>query len=259
MAIIAVYNIKGGVGKTATAVNLSYMSSATGNKTLLCDLDPQGSSSYYFRVKSKKKFSVDHFLEGGSSLEQSIRGTDYEHLDILPADFSYRNLDIALNHMKKSRKRLKPILDPLKAEYQHIFLDCPPNITLLSENIFYAADMVLIPFIPTTLSMLSFTKLLDFFKGSGIDRSKLFVVFSMVEQKKKIHRDMIDHFKGRKRILNTFIPYVTDIEKMGIYRQPVPAYLPNSKAGQTYTELWREIEKELLSQLDTDGPGCVIP
>jgi chromosome partitioning protein len=123
MAIIAVYNIKGGVGKTATAVNLSYMSAATGNKTLLCDLDPQGSSSYYFRVKSKKKFSADHFLEGGSSLEQSIRGTDYEHLDI------------ALNHMKKSRKRLKPILDPLKAEYQNVFLDCPPNITLLSENI----------------------------------------------------------------------------------------------------------------------------
>jgi cellulose biosynthesis protein BcsQ len=245
MAIIAVYNIKGGVGKTATSVNLSYMSAATGNSTLLCDLDPQGSSSYYFRVKSKKKFSADHFLEGGNSLERSIRGTDYNHLDILPSDFSYRNLDIALNHMKKSRKRLKPVLEPLTAEYRHIFLDCPPNITLLSENIFYAADMVLIPFIPTTLSMLSFTKLLDFFKESGIDRRKLFVVFSMVEQKKKIHQDMMQHFQGRKRILTTFIPYVTDIEKMGLYRQPVPAHLPESKAGKTYAELWREIEEQL--------------
>ena len=245
MAIIAIYNIKGGVGKTATAVNLSYMSAATGNSSLLCDLDPQGSSSYYFRVKSKKKFSADHFLEGGSSMVQSIRGTDYEHLDILPADFSYRNLDIALNHMKKSRKRLKRILAPLQAEYHNILLDCPPNITLLSENIFYAADIILIPFIPTTLSLLSFTKLLDFFKESGIDRRKLFVVFSMVEQKKKIHRDMIRHFKGRKRILNTSIPYVTDIEKMGLYRQPVPAYRPDSKAGKIYAELWREIENEL--------------
>ena len=245
MAIIAVYNIKGGVGKTATSVNLSYMSAATGNNTLLCDLDPQGSSSYYFRVKSKKKFSADHFLEGGNSLERSIRGTDYEHLDILPADFSYRNLDLALNHMKKSRKRLELVLDPLTAEYRHVFLDCPPNITLLSENIFYAADMILIPFIPTTLSMLSFNKLLAFFKESGIDRRKLFVVFSMVEQKKTIHQDTMQHFKGRKRVLNTFIPYVTDVEKMGIYRQPVPAYRPNSKAGQTYAELWREIEEHL--------------
>ncbi len=245
MAIIAVYNIKGGVGKTATSVNLSYMSAATGNNTLLCDLDPQGSSSYYFRVKSKKKFSADNFLEGGNSLERSIRGTDYEHLDILPADFSYRNLDLALNHMKKSRKRLERVLDPLTAEYRHVFLDCPPNITLLSENIFYAADMILIPFIPTTLSMLSFNKLLAFFKESGIDRRKLFVVFSMVEQKKTIHQDTMQHFKGRKRVLNTFIPYVTDVEKMGIYRQPVPAYRPNSKAGQTYAELWREIEENL--------------
>ena len=246
MAIIAIYNIKGGVGKTATSVNLSYMSAVTGNSTLLCDLDPQGSSSYYFRVKSKKKFSAEHFLQGGNTLERSIRGTDYDRLDILPADFSYRNLDIALNHMKKSRKRLKRVLDPLKTEYQHLFLDCPPNITLLSENIFYAADMILIPFIPTTLSMLSFTKLLDFFKESGIDRKKLFVVFSMVEQKKKIHRNMMRHFQGRKRILSTFVPYVTDIEKMGLYRQPVPAYQPDSKAGQTYAKLWREIEEKML-------------
>ncbi|MCI5136344.1 MAG: ParA family protein [Candidatus Electrothrix sp. AW2] len=246
MAIIAIYNIKGGVGKTATSVNLSYMSAATGHNTLLCDLDPQGSSSYYFRVKSKKKFTAELFLEGGNSLERSIRGTDYEKLDILPADFSYRNLDITLNHMKKSKKRLKQIVDPLKKDYEHIFLDCPPNITLLSENIFYAADMVLIPFIPTTLSRLSFAKLLDFFKETSIKREKLFVVFSMVEIKKNIHQDTMQRFQGRKRILNTFIPYVTDIEKMGIYRQPVPAHQPNSRAGKIYANLWQEIEAELL-------------
>ncbi|MCI5221928.1 MAG: ParA family protein, partial [Candidatus Electrothrix sp. AR4] len=136
MAIIAVYNIKGGVGKTATSVNLSYMSAVTGNNTLLCDLDPQGSASYYFRVKSKKKFSADLFLEGGYGLERSIRGTDYHRLDILPADFSYRNFDIALNDMKKSKKRLSKVLRPMTDEYTHLFLDCPPNITLLSENIF---------------------------------------------------------------------------------------------------------------------------
>ncbi|MCI5131704.1 MAG: ParA family protein [Candidatus Electrothrix sp. EH2] len=245
MAIIAVYNIKGGVGKTATSVNLSYMSALTGNSTLLCDLDPQGSSSYYFRVKAKKKFSADRFLQGGSRVERSIRGTDYEHLDILPADFSYRNMDINLNEMKKSKKRLQRVLVPLADEYRHIFLDCPPNITLLSENIFYAADMILIPFIPTTLSMLSFGKLLDFFKKSSIEQSKLFVVFSMVEQKKKIHQETMRHFEGKKRILKTYVPYVTDIEKMGVYRQPVPAYLPDSKAGHIYAELWREIEQNI--------------
>jgi len=243
MAIIAVYNIKGGVGKTATSVNLSYLSAASGNHTLLCDLDPQGSASYYFRVKPAKKFSADKFLKGGKHVERNIRGTDYDNLDILPADFTYRNLDLALDEMKKSRRRLNKVLKPLTNEYDHLFLDCPPNITLLSENLFYAADILLIPFIPTTLSMLSFSKLLDFFKQSNLDRKKLFVLFSMVEKRKKIHQEMMHHFKGRKRILNMSIPYLAEVEKMGIHRKPVPAFSPNSVAGQAYSGLWTELQK----------------
>ena len=242
MAIIAVYNIKGGVGKTATSVNLSYLSAASGNQTLLCDLDPQGSASYYFRVKPAKKFSANKFLKGGKHIERSIRGTDYDNLDILPADFTYRNLDLALDEIKKSRQRLRKVLKPLTREYDHLFLDCPPNITLLSENLFYAADIMLIPFIPTTLSMLSFSKLLDFFKQSNLNKKKLFVLFSMVEKRKKIHQEMMQRFKGRKRILNNAIPYLADVEKMGIYRQPVPAFQPNSVAGRAYANLWTELE-----------------
>jgi len=242
MAIIAVYNIKGGVGKTATSVNLSYLSAASGNQTLLCDLDPQGSASYYFRVKPAKKFSADKFLKGGKHIERSIRGTDYDNLDILPADFTYRNLDLALDEIKKSRQRLRKVLKPLTREYDHLFLDCPPNITLLSENLFYAADIMLIPFIPTTLSMLSFSKLLDFFKQSNLNKKKLFVLFSMVEKRKKIHQEMMQRFKGRKRILNNAIPYLADVEKMGIYRQPVLAFQPNSVAGRAYANLWTELE-----------------
>ena len=245
MAIIAVYNIKGGVGKTATSVNLSYLSAAAGNQTLLCDLDPQGSASYYFRVKPTKKFSADKFLKGGKHIERNIRGTDYNNLDILPADFTYRNLDLALDDLKKSRHRLKKVLKPLTDEYKHVVLDCPPNITLLSENLFYTADILLIPFIPTTLSMLSFAKLLDFFKSSGLDKKKLFVLFSMVEKRKKIHQEMMQRFKGRKRILKTSIPYLAEVEKMGIHRKPVPAFSPNSAAGQAYAGLWKELQKYL--------------
>ena len=245
MAVIAIYNIKGGVGKTATSVNLAYMSAAAGKNTLLCDLDPQGSASYYFRVKARKKFSADKLLQGGRPVERSIRGTDYEQLDILPADFSFRNLDLSLNEMKKPEGRLSKILAPLHQEYDHLVLDCPPNITLLSENIFQAADILLIPFIPTTLSMLSFGKLLDFFKERKITREKIYVLFSMVEQKKKMHQEIMSRFKDRKRVLNSFIPYVTDIEKMGIHRQPVPAFSPNSRAGKAYVGLWQELEAYL--------------
>ena len=245
MAIIAVYNIKGGVGKTATSVNLSYLSAHTGHQTLLCDLDPQGSASYYFRVKPAKKFSASKFLRGGKHIDKNIRGTNYDNLDILPADFTYRNLDLALDEMKKSRSRLKRILKPLKQEYDHVFLDCPPNITLLSENLFYAADILLIPFIPTTLSLLSFSKLLDFFKKAHLDKKKLFVLFSMVEKRKRIHQEMMNHFKGRKRILHSSIPYLAEVEKMGLHRQPVPAFSPNSVAARAYAGLWEEIQQHI--------------
>ena len=243
MAVIAVYNIKGGVGKTATSVNLAYLSADSGNKTLLCDMDPQGSASYYFRIKAPKKFNADKLLKGGKAVLKNIRGTDYPNLDLLPADFTYRNLDLALDDFKKSTRRISTILKPLVKEYDTIFLDCPPNITLLSENIFKAADILLIPFIPTTLSLLSFQQLLNFFKKTGIDRKKLYVFFSMVEKRKRMHLDMMARFQGRKRVLKQPVPFLADVEKMGIFRKPVLEIAPNSPAARSYRLLWREVEK----------------
>ena len=241
MAVIAVYNIKGGVGKTATSVNLAYLSADAGNKTLLCDMDPQGSASYYFRIKAPKKFNADKLLKGGKGIAKNIRGSDYPNLDLLPADFTYRNLDLALDDFKKSTQRINKIISPLVGEYDTIFLDCPPNITLLSENIFNAADILLIPFIPTTLSLLSFQQLLTFFKKTGIDKKKLYVFFSMVEKRKRMHLDMMARFRGRKRVLKQVIPFLADVEKMGIYRKPVPEIAPNSPASRSYRLLWREV------------------
>ena len=245
MAIIAVYNIKGGVGKTATSVNLSYLSADSGKKTLLCDMDPQGSASYYFRIKPPKKLSVDKLLGGGKGVARSIRGTDYQNLDMLPADFTYRNLDLALDDFKKSTQRICKILKPLEQEYDNVFIDCPPNITLLSENIFQAADILLTPFIPTTLSMLSFEKLLDFFKTTGLDKKKLYMFFSMVEKRKKMHVDMMARFAGRKQVLSQAIPFLADVEKMGIFRKPVLEIAPSSPASRAYRVMWREVEEIL--------------
>jgi len=245
MAVIAVYHIKGGVGKTATAVNLSYLSARDGRKTLLCDMDPQGSSTYYFRIRPDQKFNTRKLLKGGKHIEQSIRGTDYPWLDLLPADFSYRNIDIALDDMKKSRQRISRILKPLRKEYEHIFIDCPPNITLLSENIFYAADHILVPLVPSTLSYLSLQQLYRFLDEIGESRSKIMVFFSMVEKRKKMHWELMRQLIKKKGVLPSLIPYLADIEKMGLYRQPVCAALPNSTASAAYSDLWQEISKRI--------------
>ena len=88
MTVLSVYNIKGGVGKTATAVNLSYLAANEDKSTLLCDLDPQSSATYYFRIKPKMKTGLKPLVKGKKSLEKNIKGTDYNCLDLLPADFS---------------------------------------------------------------------------------------------------------------------------------------------------------------------------
>ncbi|WP_310598901.1 AAA family ATPase [Desulfobulbus sp.] len=246
MSIIAVYNIKGGVGKTATSVNLAYLSARQHGKTLLLDMDPQGSASYYFRIRAPKKFGAKKLLKGGRHIEENIKGTDYPGLDMLPADFSYRNIDLALDECKKSHKRLSKVLAPLLEEYDRIILDCPPNLTLLSENIFYAADYILAPVIPTTLSLLSLEQLFAFLDEIGLERDKVVIFFSMVEKRKKMHAEMMQSLRDDNRVLRSVIPYSADIERMGIYRQPVAAALPASAATAAYESLWHEIQ-ELLA------------
>ena len=246
MKIISIYSIKGGVGKTATCVNISYLASVEGYRTLICDLDPQAACSYYFRIRASKKYSGKKFIEGGKNIDSNIKGTDFENLDLLPSKFSYRNLDLNLDAQKQSKSQLKNILKRLKDEYDFIFLDCPPSISLVSENIFDASDYVFVPLIPTTLSVRTYIKLLNFFKKEKLDKSKLFAFFSMVEKRKKMHKDAIYMItQNNKYFLKSSIPYRSDIENMGIYRQPVPVHLPNSEASQSYFNLWNEMKKSL--------------
>ena len=248
MTTLAIYSNKGGVGKTATAVNLSYLAAQNGAKTLICDLDPQGSATYYFRVKPKLKSGPKGFVKGAKGIYKSVKGTDFENLDILPADFSLRKLDVLYNKFGNSKMRLKKMLYPFAAEYQLIILDCPVTIGILAENILNAADYAIVPMIPTTLSVRTYNQLLSFCKKKGYDVAKIFPFFSMVDRHKKMHRELlISVSKDFKDVLQSFVPYLAQIEKMGIYRAPVALYAPRSLAARSYQNLWSKIEKKILS------------
>jgi len=244
MKIIASYSIKGGVGKTAASVNLAYASAKAGNETLLIDLDPQGASSFYFRIGVSKKEKKGLFFTKKNRLLSQIKGSNYKRLDILPANLSFRNFDIMLNNMSKSKKRLKELLSSLKNEYDLIILDCPPNINLLSENIFNAADMVLVPVIPTTLSERTYEQLLTFFDNNGYKRKKIRPFFSMAQSTNKLHRQTISHMEKRHpEFMKSIISFSVEIERMGIHREPVLAYASKKSCVHSYRTLFNEIIK----------------
>ncbi|MCK5391778.1 MAG: AAA family ATPase [Deltaproteobacteria bacterium] len=240
---IAIYSMKGGVGKTAAAVNLSYLAASEGASTLLCDLDPQGASTYYFRIRASKSFNTNKFIKGGKHIDKNIKGTDFPNLNLLPSKLSYRNLDLALDALKNSKKRLKEIFKEVEYEYDYLFMDCPPGISLVSENVFNAADIILVPLIPTTLSELTYEKLLKFFKKHDKGTRKIHTFFSMVEIRKTLHQETMNKLMEEDgNILETRIPYRSDVEKMGIYREPVPVSSPHSESTQAYIKLWNEIK-----------------
>ena len=124
-----------------------------GARVLVVDLDPQCAASFYFRVKPKIKGGGKGLVTGKHDLEDLIKGTDHDRLDLIPADFSFRNLDLLLDAEKKSEKRLRKLLRPLSDTYDICMLDCPPSVSLVSEAVFHAADALLVPLIPTTLSI----------------------------------------------------------------------------------------------------------
>lgn len=242
MKIMATYNIKGGVGKTSAAVNLAFIAAQNNYKTLVWDLDPQGASSYYFRVKPKLKGGSKALIAGNRELDGLIKATDFENLDLLPADFSFRNLDLVLDARKKPTQRLKKLLNPLTKEYDFIILDCPPNISLLSEAIFEASEILLSPIIPTTLSLRTLEQLKKYIKDNKLKHLQLIPFFSMADKRKKMHREIMETLKGKHPgILQSIIPFASDIERMGLERMPLGGYVTKGRSLEAFQSLWQEI------------------
>lgn len=246
MIVIALYNLKGGVGKTASCVNLAYLAAADGYRTLLWDIDPQGSSTFYYKVKPKTHPGIKKLIAKDGALENAILSTDFDMLDVVPADHSYRSFDIMLEEMQGSKNKLKQVLKPLAGEYDFVFIDCPPGLSALSENIFQAADIVLMPVIPTTLSIRTYNMVKDYFKEKDLDMNKMMCFFTMADLRKNMHNEIMEELYKDKRFFQNYIPYLSDVEKMGSYKAPIMEYANSSYASTCYRELWTEIKEGVL-------------
>lgn len=241
MKTLALYNIKGGVGKSAAAVNLAYLAAASGIHTVVWDLDSQAAASWYLHASGEES-KLKRVLDGGTPLGRLVKPTPYERLSVIPAEFSYRYFDILLKKVEPPREALKRLLKPFSEQYSLAVLDCPPAISHLAENVFVAADLILVPVVPTWLSLRAYEQLREFFEAEGLPAKKLRPFFSMVDRRRGLHREMLEHPPAAlKQLLKPYVPYSSMVERMGEHRAPLAAYAPaEDPALLAYAELWLE-------------------
>ena len=246
MKTLALHNLKGGVGKTAAAVNLAYLAAANDVPTLLWDLDPQGAANWYFHGQPQEQRAKNLF-QNADAISRLVTPSPYANLALIPADFSYRYLDILLRKVEPPREAMRRLLKPFGEQYRLIVLDCPPSLSHLADNIFTAADMVAVPVVPTFLSLRALEQVQDYFKQEGFDAKKLRPFYSMADRRRSLHRELIDNPPlSMARALRAVIPYASMVERMGERRAPMAAYAPSEDpALLAYAELWLEISAAL--------------
>jgi chromosome partitioning protein len=249
MEILGVYNIKGGVGKTTTAVNLAFRSAAEGWRTLLWDLDPQGAASYILRRQSSGRVSAKDLVRGKAGTPVLIQATDYPDLGLLPSDFSYRRLEHHLEEQKKPAKQLLKLMAPLHREYACLIMDCAPGMSIVSENVLHAADALIVPLTPSPLSVRTLRQLFEFLEKKQWTDLSVLPFFSMIDRRRRLHRETAEALRAEfPEILDTEVPYGTDFEQIAVRRAPGAVFAASSAASQTYRALWQEIDARLAQR-----------
>jgi cellulose biosynthesis protein BcsQ len=244
--VVALYNIKGGVGKTSAAVNLAWLAALGGDRVLLWDLDPQGAATFLLRIKPKVKGGARRLVGAKGDARASLKGTDNELLDLLPADFSYRNMDLELGEVKRPTQGLARVIAPLAGDYDFVFLDCPPAISLASESVFGAADVLLVPLIPSPLSLRTFDQLHRFVATEVVNPPRILAFFSMADGRKRLHREVIAELStAHGGVLTAAIPAASDVERMAVHRRVLAQSAPRGRAALAYEALWAELRFRL--------------
>jgi len=245
--VAATYSIKGGVGKTSTAVNVAFEAARAGARVLVWDLDPQGAATYVFRVRPKVRGGSRKLVGADGDLARHIRGSDLSPVHVVPADFSLRHLDLHLEGTKRPTERLASLLEPVQDHYDLAILDCPPSISLASESVIATVDGLLVPVIPAPLASRTLAQVARLLRDQA-EPPSLLPILSMVDRRRALHRELVDELTADwPQLLPTAVPAAAVVERMGVERAPVGLMAPRSAAAQAYRSLWADVASTLWS------------
>jgi len=234
MATIAIYSSKGGVGKTTLSVNLSYCSAVLSKRrTILWDLDPQAASSWVLGRTPVGDQARALFTKDARPAEHA-RATEIPLLDLIAADDSLRTLDLVLHDIGK-RRRLDRLIEQV-GDYDHVLLDCPPGLTETSEQVIRAADLIVLPVIPSPLAQRAHEEVVRHLGG----KVPVLPVHMMVDRRRRLHADALAANPDWPAI-----PMASAVEAMADHRAPVATYAPRTAATAAFARLWTTIETRL--------------
>jgi chromosome partitioning protein len=241
MAVIALYSVKGGVGKTTLAANLAWCAAAHScRRTLLWDLDPAGGAAFLLGVDPPTGAMAARVFADGEP-ERLIRRTPYARLDLLPADESLRDLDGLFATLGK-RKRLAKLSAGLMQRYDRIILDCPPVLGEVAGQVLRAAGLVVLPLPPSPLSLRARGTVEAAIRQRTKSGVRLLPVLSMVDRRRALHRELLAAEADWPAI-----PLASVIEQGAVERRAVGELAPATPAAAAFAQLWTRIERELAA------------
>ena len=244
MATIAVYNSKGGVGKTTLSVNLAWEAVQNGYRTLLWEIDGQGDSSWLLAsecsgAQDHKRSDAKALLYGRSKVNEQIKPTKIDGLSVLSADASLRDTENFFVAFSRQNKLVR-LFSELSDEFDLIIFDCPPGFSKAMRKVLLVADLIVVPVIPSPLAFRGLTKIRDFLAKHRGAHSPILPVFSMVDYRRNSHKQALEEHPSWPQVSMS-----TKVENMTSEKLPIGAFDRKSKISNSFKTLWSGIEQKL--------------